>query len=132
LSGPLLDRIDVQLEVAPVRGRELATLRLLAPQHEAARAQIAAARSAQAARGSGENARLTPAALERIAPLSPALKRRLLDAVEALGLSARGYHRVWRLARTLADLDGEEQVDDLRLKEAMSFRAVEREGRAGA
>jgi magnesium chelatase family protein len=119
--------MDVQLEVAPVRSRELASLRLVAPQHDAARAQVARARAAQAARGAGENARLTPSRLERIAPLAPALKRWLLDAVEGLGLSARGYHRVWRLARTLADLDGREEVDGQRLAEAMSFRAVERE-----
>ena len=92
----MLDRIDVQLEVAPVKGRELASLRLVAPQ------------------------------------LAPTGLTRLKDAVDALGLSARGYHRVWRLARTLADLDGGEAIDDQRLKEAMSFRALEREKRIGA
>jgi len=123
--------MDVQLEVTPVRSRELAALRLLAPQHEAARAQIARARAAQAARALGDNARLTAADLERVAPLPPALKRRLLDAGDGLGLSARGYHRVWRLARTLADLDGATQVGAQALGEAMSFRAVEREQAAG-
>jgi len=132
LSGPLLDRMDVQLEVAPVRGRELASLRLVAPQHEAARARIARARAAMAARGPIENARLAPAELPRVAPLTGTCSARLRDAVDALGLSARGYHRVWRLARTLSDLDGVEAIDEQRLMEAMSFRALEREGRTGA
>jgi magnesium chelatase family protein len=123
----LLDRIDVQLEVAPVRGADLASLRLVAPQHDAARTQVARARAAMAARGAGENARLPARELERVAPLPGTLRRRLLDAVEALGLSARGYHRVWRLARTLSDLDGAEAVDEAHLREAMSFRALERE-----
>lgn len=109
-----------------MRSRELASLRLVAPQHATARAQVARARAARVARGVSQNARLTPAELERIAPLAPALKRRSLSAIEGLGLSARGYHRLWRLARTLADLDGLAEVDGPRLNEAMSFRAVER------
>ena len=65
-----------------------------------------------------------------MAPLSGACAARLRDAVDALGLSARGYHRVWRLARTLLDLDGVGAIDEQRLMEAMSFRALEREVRA--
>jgi magnesium chelatase family protein len=135
LSGPLLDRLDIQLEVAPVRSRDLARRGAhagLALEHGAARERVARAWAAQEARASAHagvarlNARLTPEDLERVAPLEPAARRRLLDAIETLGLSARGYHRVWRLARTLADLDGVEAVSLARVYEALTFRAMER------
>src|SRR5260221_2564822 len=83
-----------------------------------------------AARRPIENARLAPAELVRVAPLTGACAARLRDAVDALGPSARGHHRVWRLARTLSDLDGVDAIDEQRLMEAMSFRALEREARA--
>jgi magnesium chelatase family protein len=136
LSGPLLDRIDLQLEVSPVKARDLARhgrSRALTLEHGAARARVAGAWAAQEARVAAhagvarQNARLTPDDLERVAPLGDAGRRRLLDAIGMLGLSARGYHRVWRLARTLADLDGVETLDERHLMEAMSFRALERE-----
>jgi magnesium chelatase family protein len=134
LSGPLLDRVDLQLEVAPVRARDLARHgrgRALALEHEAARARVAGARAAQEARAAANpgiartNARLTPDDLERVASLGDAGRRRLLDAIGMLGLSARGYHRVWRLARTLADLDGVDALGDLHVHEALTFRMME-------
>ena len=68
------------------------------------------------------NARLAPKDLERCAALPAPARRQLLDAVERLGLSARGYHKTWRLGRTLADLDGAEAMTLEHVHEALAFR----------
>jgi magnesium chelatase family protein len=136
LSGPLLDRLDVHLEVPSVRGRDLAhhAGSLLRAETEGARRRIAAARAAQAARARSLavaplNARLVPAELDRAGALEPGLRRRLVHAIELLGLSARGVHRTWRLARTLADLAGEEVISASALDEALTLRRREVERR---
>jgi magnesium chelatase family protein len=109
-----------------VRKRDFA--RRLPLQHEAARERIARAWAAQGERATRHegvartNARLVPADLERVAPLDACTRRRMLDAVAQLGLSARGYHRVWRLARTLADLAGDDDVGERAIGEALSMR----------
>src|SRR5688572_6776234 len=130
LSGPLLDRIDVRLVVHPVRAGSLARRSLFRAETEAARRRVGIAREAQAVRArvlgvAAVNARLTPAELERAAPIDAILRRRLAAAMETLGLSARGLHRVWRLARTLADLEGSDLVRGLDLDEALQLRRVE-------
>ncbi|MEO6462673.1 MAG: ATP-binding protein, partial [Candidatus Eisenbacteria bacterium] len=126
-SGPLRDRIDIQLVVAPVRGADLRHRSLFRGETEAARARVQAARAVQAERAAARgiasvNARLTPAELERTAALDPLLRRRLASAMETLGLSARGFHRTWRLARTLADLAGQGAIRPLDLDEALQLR----------
>jgi magnesium chelatase family protein len=142
VSGPLLDRIDLQLEVSPVRAADLARASRsiargaggLLPETEAARSRVARAREAQAARScvggrpgaASLNARLAPRDLERIAPLEPAAQRKLLDAIEVLGLSARAYHRIWRVARTLADLDGLARIGTDQVAEAITYRSLDR------
>jgi len=136
LSGPLLDRIDVQLDVAPVRACDLerhAPGTLVTPATDAAIERVTRARAAQierARRQPGlpcENARLTPAQLEQVAALDPPTRRRLLDAFERLRMSARGYHRAWRLGRTLADLDDRVEVDEPHLHEALTLRELDRQ-----
>ncbi len=129
LSGPLLDRIDLRIEVPAMRARDLARRRLaLFPDETAgARDRVRLARARQEARSSclgvaATNARLTPAELERAAALDNATRRLLADAVTKLGLSARGYHRAWRLARTVADLAGETVVGAEAVAEALSMR----------
>jgi len=121
LSGPLLDRVDIHLGIDPLRRRDLAK-RPLGLEHASARARVARARAAQEARGPVRNARLAPKELERFAALSAPARRQLLDAVERLGLSARGYHKAWRLGRTLADLDGVEAMTLEHVHEALVFR----------
>ncbi len=130
LSGPLLDRIDVQLELGSVRGADLCHRALFRGETEAARRRVHAAREVQTARAAVHgvatvNARLTPAALERIAPLEPVLRHRLASAMESLGLSARGFHRIWRLARTLADLGGHDAIRAIELDEALMLRRAD-------
>ena len=127
ISGPLLDRIDLKLEVPPVTASDLA----LPPPSEGTReaaARVAAARAAQADRApdgdpsGGLNARLEGEALTRAAEPHPAGKALLTKAAEAAGLSARGWTRTLRLARTIADLDGSDAVRRLHIAEALIYR----------
>ena len=104
-----------------MRAADLVRRSLFRGETDAARRRVEAARAAQVARGA-VNARLTPAALERRSPLDPVLRRRLAAAMERLGMSARGFHRAWRLARTLADLAGRDAIRECDLDEALQMR----------
>lgn len=128
LSGPLLDRMDIQIELRAVRASDLT----LPPPKETSgdvAARVFAARRLQAQRlaalGKPElrtNATVDGQLLEHIAtPDAPGLKL-LREAADAMNLSARGYHRVLRVARTLADLDNREQVSRIHIAEALSYR----------
>ncbi len=136
LSGPLLDRIDLQLSLPPV---DLAALHGAARGESSAsvRSRVVAARGVQAARfDSGEvssrvNAELCLKDLERVALPDPAGARVLSAAAERLGLSARAYGKVLRVARTIADLDGEVGVRALHIAEAVSTRLLDREADIG-
>lgn len=127
ISGPLLDRMDVQIELPGVTPKDLSDAPKGEPSAPVA-ARVAKARAAQAARfaASGSrlrvNAELQGEALEAAAA-PDAEGRTLLDrAAEALRLTGRGYHRVMRLARTIADLDGAEGVRKRHVAEAVSYR----------
>ncbi|WP_157014302.1 YifB family Mg chelatase-like AAA ATPase [Mesorhizobium xinjiangense] len=128
ISGPLLDRIDLRIEVPAVTASDL-----IAPSRAEASAdvakRVAQAREIQAARfaalgqaGIGINARCTPALVETIAAPDEAGMALLRDASEKLGFTARAFHRVLKVARTLADLDGQETVARIHLAEAISYR----------
>jgi magnesium chelatase family protein len=130
LSGPLLDRIDLHVEVPAVTASDL----VLPPPAEGSRevaARVAAARQVAAERfralGRPElrtNAELSGSLLESAAaPDGPGLTL-LRDAAEAMRLSARGYHRVLKVARTIADLDGAEAIGRPHLAEALAYRAL--------
>ncbi len=129
LSGPLLDRIDLQVQVPAVPWRELAAHRHGEPSAAVA-ARVEAARSRQLERQPATavrcNADLGPAALERWAQPDASGRRLLERAAAVLGLSARAYHRILRVARTLADLGGEEQVAAHHLAEAIAYRSLDR------
>ncbi|MGD8374620.1 MAG: YifB family Mg chelatase-like AAA ATPase [Acidobacteriota bacterium] len=140
LSGPLLDRIDLHVEVPPLGFREM----IHAPAGEASapvRARVVRAREIQAARFEGDgqaargngrhdptNARLGREALGRWAALDAAGRRLLESAMETLGLSARAHDRVLRVSRTLADLDGADAVRARHLAEAIHYRVLDRSG----
>lgn len=128
ISGPLLDRIDLRIEVPAVSAADL-----LAPgraeKSEAVRARVAAARGLQAARyaalglsSATTNAHCSAGLIETVAAPDQAGAALLRDASEKLNLSARAYHRVLKVARTLADLDGAETVARIHLAEAISYR----------
>ena len=129
LSGPLLDRIDLHLEVPAVSASDL----LLPAPAEGSReiaARVAAARDFAKARHAAKglsartNAEVSPSAIEELAMPDAAGSRLLRDAADAMRLSARGYHRVLKVARTIADLDGEEKVGRVHLAEALSYRTL--------
>ena len=122
VSGPLMDRIDLHVEVPPVTAADLA----LPPPAEGtaeAAARVAAARATQAERSGGLlNAHLEGQALERACALEAAAHALLTRAAEAQGLSARGWTRTLRLARTVADLDRAERVRRTHIAEALIYR----------
>ncbi len=129
ISGPLLDRFDLRLEVPPVAVGDLD----LPAAGEGARtvaARVAGARAAQAARyaEAGSNVRVNAdaegALLERVAAPDKAGRDMLARAAERLGLSARAYHRLLRVARTIADLDGSDTLRAEHMAEALSFRLM--------
>jgi magnesium chelatase family protein len=138
LSGPLLDRIDLHVEVPPVTAADL----ILPPPSEGSRevaARVARARDIQAERYAAldladvrTNAQAGGPVLEQVAHADSAGMALLRDAADAMHLSARGYHRVLRVARTLADLDGAEKVGRVHLAEALSYRALADEVRRAA
>ncbi|TMJ03017.1 MAG: ATP-binding protein [Alphaproteobacteria bacterium] len=138
LSGPLIDRIDLHIEVPAVTAADL----ILPPPAEGSRevaARVASARMAQAERYAGlglegirTNAQVSGPVLEEVARLDNAGTALIRDAADAMRLSARGYHRVLRVARTLADLDGADKIGRVHLAEALSYRALADEVRRAA
>jgi magnesium chelatase family protein len=128
ISGPLLDRIDLQIEVPAVSAADL----VLPPPTEGSAevaARVMAARERQRARfltlgakGVRTNADCSGTLLEEIAMPDETGVALLRQASEKLHLSARGFHRTLRVARTLADLDGVEKVARLHVAEALSYR----------
>jgi magnesium chelatase family protein len=123
VSGPVLDRIDLQIEVPALTSAEL----LAASPGESSdvvRARVLAAREVQRKRG-GLNARMPHAALREHCRLDATGLRLVADAIDRGGMSARAVHRSLRVARTIADLAGEERVAALRVAEALQYRAYE-------
>ncbi|MGY4499705.1 Mg chelatase-like protein [Bradyrhizobium sp. GM24.11] len=130
ISGPLMDRIDLRIEVPAVTAADL----ILPPPAEGSAevaARVAAARDIQLARYADAglpqvrtNAEAPASILEDVAKPDAQGQKLLRDAAETMRLSARGYHRVLRVARTLADLDGADKIGRLHLAEALSYRAL--------
>ncbi|HSS61915.1 MAG TPA: YifB family Mg chelatase-like AAA ATPase [Candidatus Limnocylindrales bacterium] len=121
LSGPLLDRIDLQVTVRRVPLESLAS----EPRGESSamvRDRVMAARAKQLARQGSLNAQLRPARLRQLAGLSTPSRRTLERWGAQRGLTARGFHRAWRVARTAADLDASEQIEEHHVLEALGFR----------
>ncbi len=126
VSGPLLDRIDLHVDVAAVTAADL----VLPPPAEGSAqvsARVASARAIQTARsaacnGARTNAELEGDALEAVATPDDAGRELLAQAAAAMKLSARGYTRVLRVARTIADLSGAETIGRMHIAEALSYR----------
>jgi magnesium chelatase family protein len=125
VSGPLLDRIDLHVEVQAVSAADL----VLPPPAEGSAevaTRVASARNVQTARYEGQGVRTNAEAdgelLEEVATPDEPGRKLLAQAAEAMRLSARGFHRVLRVARTIADLAGSEQVGRVHVAEALSYR----------
>ena len=125
ISGPLLDRIDISVEVARVQYEKLASDRQGEPS-SVVRERVIAARSRQAERfrrtRMHTNADMGPAEVRDFCQLDGAGQRLMQAAMRQLHLSARGYHRVLKLARTIADLAGAPEIGATHLAEALQYR----------
>jgi magnesium chelatase family protein len=138
LSGPLLDRFDLTLDVGAVTAADL----MRPPPAEGSREvaeRVAAARAIQVERyrdlgldAVGCNAAAPASVIEEVAAPEAAAATLMREAADRMRLSARGYHRVLKLARTLADLDGGGPVQRLHFAEALSYRGVAERAAAAA
>lgn len=135
ISGPLLDRIDLHVEVTPVNFNELTSDRP-SEKSEVIRERVIAAREIQEARFGNKpelhaNSQMSPQMVREICQIDAAGQNLLKKAMEKLGLSARAYDRILKVARTIADLAGSEEIKLEHLAEAIHFRSLDREGWAG-
>ena len=121
ISGPLLDRIDLILEVPALSAAELTQATPGEPS-AAVRERVLAARERQQRRQGKSNALLNVTELDELAAIEPEAKAALSAVLEKLSLSARSYHRILRIARTLADLAGSDTVNQRHVMQAVSFR----------
>lgn len=126
LSGPLLDRIDMHVEVPPLPAEALTAADPRAETSAAVRERVCAARERQRARADRPNAILDERAIDRHCRPDAAGRALLAQATTRLGLSARAHRRVLKLARTIADLDGAETLSVTHLTEAIGYRQMDR------
>lgn len=130
ISGPLMDRIDIHIEVVPVSISEMTTAERAESSAEI-RKRVIAAREIQLRRFEGLdihcNAMMNSAMLRRFAPLDKGVATLLESAMSRLNLSARAYDRIIKVARTIADLEGKEDIEPQHITEAISFRSLDRE-----
>jgi len=129
ISGPLLDRFDLHIEAAPVSFDDLSVTKKEEPSSEI-RKRVIAARAIQTARFEGTgitcNARITPDKLAAFCPVTDRAKAMLKAVFEKLGLSARAYDRLLKVARTAADMQGAEVIDAPHISEAVQYRTLDR------
>ncbi|MGH7584463.1 MAG: ATP-binding protein [Gemmatimonadales bacterium] len=130
ISGPLLDRVDIHMNVPPVAYDDLAGRTPREPS-AVVRARVEAARERQLQRlrqhpGIFANAHMGPRELAKFVRVDAATEQVLKTAIVKLGLSARAYHRVLKLARTLADLEGRDDVTAAHVGEAIQYRVLDR------
>jgi magnesium chelatase family protein len=128
ISGPLIDRIDIHLEVPRIEYEKLADRRP-GETSERVRDRVSEARDRQAYRyhcgGTRLNSDMGPAEIQQFCRLDESGDRLLKAAVQQLQLSARAYHRVLKLARTIADLSGADHIGTSHLAEALQYRPRE-------
>lgn len=130
ISGPILDRIDIHIEVPPVKYQELLEG---GPSEgsEEIRSRVTRAREIQRERFKGEgiycNAQMGPKQVKRYCSLSKGAKGLLEGAMKRLGISARAFNRILKVARTIADLEGREEISEDHLFEAINYRALDRQ-----
>jgi magnesium chelatase family protein len=129
ISGPLMDRIDIQVDVPAVPYKDLAGGRS-AESSETIRHRVIAARNIQLRRFFDEhvysNAQMGPRLIRKYCVLRPDCERIMEDAVTKLGFSARAYDRILKVARTVADLEGAEDLEPKHLSEAVQYRTLDR------
>lgn len=129
ISGPLLDRIDIHIEVPPVPFRELSDAQTGTTSAQM-RAQVVEARQAQQRRFAGEpnslNGKMSPRQIRRHCRLEPDAEQLLKSAMDEMGLSARAHDKILRISRTIADLDHSDAITAVHLSEAINYRTLDR------
>ncbi len=126
ISGPIMDRIDLHIQVNRLPAEVLAGAPGSAESSEQVRERVRRARDIQLRRAGRVNARLDAAQTEALCRPSDAARQLLLQAIDRLGLSGRAYHRVLRVARSIADLGGVDSIDTAQIAEAIGYRGLDR------
>ena len=129
ISGPLLDRIDIHIDMPAVKFRDLRK----APDAEGSdviRERVIRTRRRQLERYQGEkiysNAQMSPRQLRKYCNLSPECERLLENAMSRLGLSARAHDRILKVSRTIADMEGSDDIGVTHISEAIQYRSLDR------
>lgn len=135
ISGPLLDRLDIHIEVTPVNFDELSA-NSMAEKSESIRQRVVKAREIQTIRFKKclfvhANAQMSTRSLRQYCKINQQCKDLLKIAMERLGLSARAYDRILKVSRTIADLDGVDTIKANHVAEAIQYRSLDRENWAG-
>jgi magnesium chelatase family protein len=129
ISGPLLDRIDIQIEVPPVEIEEI-TSDTPAESSEEIRKRVEKVRMLQYERYKGKkiytNAQLSSKLIKEFCPMTDEAKRLLKISVEKMSFSARAYDRIIKVARTIADMDNKEIIDSVHIAEAVQYRSIDK------
>lgn len=129
ISGPMLDRIDIHIEVPPVDFENLTSNEKIETSAEI-RSRVNKAREIQTRRYKGigvtSNASIPSHVLNKVCSLTPKAQNILKKAFESMGLSARGYDKILKISRTIADLDGAEIIDTQHIAEAVQYRSLDR------
>ena len=129
ISGPLLDRIDIQIEVTPVKYQKLDSIEAVETSRQI-KERVNKARKIQIQRYEKEkiysNSGLTPKLIEKYCKLDESSRKILQAAFEKLGLSARAYGRILKVARTIADLDNSENIEQKHIAEAIQYRSLDK------
>lgn len=132
ISGPLLDRIDIHVEVVPVSYDQLAEVKP-AESSSKIRERVISARETQSKRFENSetifcNAQMSSKQIREFCEIDTAGQTLLKKAMEKLGLSARAYDRILKVSRTIADLEGKENIQAYHLAEAIQYRSLDRSG----
>lgn len=126
ISGPLLDRIDIQIEVPAVPQDELMRQRATGEKSSAIRERVKQSHQRQLTRQEKTNSRLSVKEIDQFCTLDTASENLLKNAISRLSLSARAYHRILKVARTIADLSDAEKINNQHIAEAIQYRRLDK------
>lgn len=126
ISGPLLDRIDIQIEVPAVPQDELMRQRATGEKSSAIRERVKQSHQRQLTRQEKTNSRLSVKEIDQFCTLDTASENLLKNAISRLSLSARAYHRILKIARTIADLSDAEKINNQHIAEAIQYRRLDK------
>ncbi|MBA2526354.1 MAG: YifB family Mg chelatase-like AAA ATPase [Pyrinomonadaceae bacterium] len=126
ISGPLLDRIDIQIEVPAVPQEELMRQCITGQKSSLIRERVEKSHQLQLKRQGKTNSRLGVKEIDKFCSLESASENLLKQAINRLNLSARAYHRILKVARTIADLSGVEKINNQHIAEAIQYRRLDK------